>query len=102
MKLHHIVLRVPDIAPVVKWRVKIRNLDTVHQDQTWTLLGTENISIVLVLRSRHLPNVVFKSLEAEKYGDLTTHRGGTESVCVQEPFRNTVEFLEPAAVRALQ
>ena len=102
MKLHHIVLRVPDIAPVVKWRVKIRNLDTVHQDQTWTLLGTENISIVLVLRSRHLPNVVFKSLEAEKYGDVTTHRGGTESVCVQEPFRNTVEFLEPAAVRALQ
>lgn len=102
MKLHHIVLRVPDIAPVVKWRVKIRNLDTVHQDQTWTLLGTENISIVLVLRSRHLPNVVFKSLEAEKYGDLTTYRGGSESVCVQEPFRNTVEFLEPAAVRALQ
>lgn len=102
MKLHHIVLRVPDIAPVVKWRVKIRNLDTVHQDQTWTLLGTENISIVLVLRSRHLPNVVFKSLEAEKYGDVTTHRGGTESVCVQEPFRNTVEFLEPAAVRELQ
>ena len=102
MKLHHIVLRVPDIAPVVKWRVKIRNLDTVHQDQTWTLLGTENISIVLVLRSRHLPNVVFKSLEAEKYGDLTTHRGGSESVCVQDPFRNTIEFLEPAAVRALQ
>ena len=102
MKLHHIVLRVPDIAPVVKWRVKIRNLDTVHQDQTWTLLGTENISIVLVLRSRHLPNVVFKSLEAEKYGDLTTHRGGAESVCVQEPFRNMVGFLEPAAVRELQ
>ena len=102
MKLHHIVLRVPDIAPAVKWRVKTRNLDTVHQDQTLTLLDTENMSIVLVLRSRHLPNVVFKSLEAEKYGDLTTHRGGSESVCVQDPFRNTVEFLEPAAVRALQ
>jgi hypothetical protein len=62
----------------------------------------ENMSTVLVLRSKHLPNVVFKSLEAEKYGDLTTHRGGSESVCVQDPFRNTVEFLEPAAVRALQ
>ena len=102
MKLHHIALRVPDIAPVVMWRVKTRNLDTVHQDQTLTLLDTENMSIVLVLRSKHLPNVAFKSLEAEKYGDLTTHRGGTESVCVQDPFRNTVEFLEPAAVRALQ
>jgi hypothetical protein len=41
-------------------------------------------------------------LEAEKYGDLTTHRGGSESVCVQDPFRNAVEFLEPAAVWALQ
>ena len=102
MKLHHIALRVPDIAAVVKWRVKTRNLDSVHQDQTLTLLDTENMSIVLVLRSKHLPNVVFKSLEAEKYGDLTTHRGGSESVCVQDPFRNTVEFLEPAAVRALQ
>jgi hypothetical protein len=102
MKLHHIALRIPDIAPVVKWRVKTRNFDTVHQDQTLTLLDTENMSIVLVLRSKHLPNVVFKSLEAEKYGDLTTHRGGSESVCVQDPFRNTVEFLEPAVVRALQ
>ena len=102
MKLHHIALRVPDIAPAVKWRVKTRNLDTVHQDQTLTLLDMENMSTVLVLRSKHLPNVVFKSLEAEKYGDLTTHRGGSESVCVQDPFMNTVEFLEPAAVRALQ
>ena len=102
MKLHHIALRVPDIAPVVMWRVKTRNLDTVHQDQTLTLLDMENMSTVLVLRSKHLPNVVFKSLEAEKYGDLTTHRGGSESVCVQDPFRNTVEFLEPVAVRALQ
>ena len=102
MKLHHITLRVPDIAPAVKWRVKTRNLDTVHQDQTLTLLDMENMSTVLVLRSKHLPNVVFKSLEAEKYGDLTTHRGGSESVCVQDPFWNTVEFLEPAAVRALQ
>ena len=102
MKLHHIARRVSDIAPVVKWRVKTRNLDSVHQDQTLTLLDTENMSIVLVLRSKHLPNVVFKSLEAEKYGDLTTHRGGSESVCVQDPFRNTIEFLEPAAVRALQ
>jgi hypothetical protein len=102
MKLHHIALCVPDIAPVVKRRVKTRNIDTVHQDQTWTLLDTENMSIVLILRSKHLPNVVFKSLEAKKYGDLTTHRNGTESVCVQDPFRNTLEFLEPAAVRALQ
>jgi len=101
MKLHHIALCIPDIAPVVKWCVKTRNIDTVYQDQTWTLLDTENISTVLVLPSKHLPNGVFKSLEAEEYGDFTTHSDGTESVCVQDPFGNTVEFLKPAAVRAL-
>lgn len=100
MKLHHIALCAPDIAHVVKWCAKTRNIDTAYQKQTWTFLDTDNMSTVLVLGSKHLPRVAFKSLEAGQYGDLITDRDGTEGVWAQGPFRNTVESLKPAAVWA--
>ncbi len=95
MKLHHIALCVPDIEPAVKWYAETLNADISYQDETWALLDIENTSIALVLPSQHPPHLAFESLEAEKYGDLTTHRDGTESVYVQDPFGNTVEFLKP-------
>ena len=100
MRLHHIALCVPDIAPAVKWYVETLNADIAFQDETWALLDIENTSIALVLPSQHPPHMAFESLEAEKYGDLTTHRDGTASVYVQDPFGNTIEFLKPAVVGA--
>ena len=39
----------------------------------------------------------FDSSEAAKYGELTSHRDGTESVFIRNPFGNTVEFIKPAS-----
>lgn len=97
MRLHHIAICVPSIAPAVKWYVETIKANVAFQDNTWALLDVENTSIALVLPSQHPPHLAFESPEAEKYGDLTTHRDGTASVYVQDPFGNTIEFLKLAA-----
>jgi catechol 2,3-dioxygenase-like lactoylglutathione lyase family enzyme len=99
MKLHHIALCVPSIKPAVDWYVKILKADIAYQDDTWALLDIENTSIALVLPSQHPPHIAFETSEAEKYGELTTHRDGTASVYIQDPFGNTLEFLKLAADR---
>jgi hypothetical protein len=61
-------------------------VSVAYQDETWALLDIENTSIALVLPSQHPPHVAFESPDAERYGDLTSHRDGTASVYVQDPF----------------
>ena len=97
MKLHHIALCVPNITLAVKWYVETLKASIAFQDDTWALLDIDNTSIALVLPSQHPPHLAFESPEAEKYGDLTTHRDGTASVYIQDPFGNTIEFLKLAA-----
>jgi catechol 2,3-dioxygenase-like lactoylglutathione lyase family enzyme len=92
---------VPDIAPAVDWYTETLSASVAYQDETWALLDIENTSIALVLPSQHPPHVAFESPDAERYGDLTSHRDGTASVYVQDPFGNTVEFLKPAAEKAM-
>ena len=101
MKLHHVALSVPDIAPAVDWYTKTLNASVTYQDKTWALLDIDNTSIALVLPTQHPPHVAFESPDAERYGDLKQHRDGTASVYVQDPFGNTVEFLKPAAQQAM-
>ena len=101
MKLHHVAISVPDIAPAVDWYAETLNASVSYQDETWALLDIENVSIALVLPSQHPPHVAFESRDAERYGDLKQHRDGTASVYVQDPFGNTVEFLKPAAHKAM-
>ena len=94
MKLHHVAISVPDIAEAVDWYSETLDATISYRDETWALLDIENTSIALVLPSQHPPHVAFESINAAKYGDLTPHRDGTSSVYVQDPFGNTVEFLQ--------
>ena len=96
MKLHHVALCVPEIAPAVMWYTDRLSATVTYQDETWALVGVENTSIALVLPSQHPPHLAFESHDAEKYGELMPHRDGTASVYIQDPFGNTVEFLKPA------
>ena len=97
MKLHHVALCVPSIEPAVSWYVKNLEAKVAYQDSTWAMLDIDNTQIALVLPSQHPPHLAFESSEAEKYGKLTTHRDGTASVYVQDPYGNTLEFLKLAS-----
>ena len=96
MKLHHVALCVPEIASAVEWYADRLKASVSYQDQSWALLDIDNTSIALVLPSQHPPHLAFESSEAAKYGELTSHRDGTESVYIRDPFGNTVEFIKPA------
>ena len=54
-----------------------------------------------MLPSQHPPHVAFESSEAEKYGELTPHRDGTESIYIRDPFGNTIEFIKAAPKEAI-
>ena len=101
MKLHHVALCVPDVALAVDWYTETLSASVAYQDGTWALLDIENTSLALVLPLQHPPHVAFESPDAERHGELTSHRDGTASVYVQDPFGNTVEFLKPAAKEAM-
>ena len=94
MKLHHVAISVPNIEEAVGWYSGSLEASIEYQDETWALLNVENTSIALVLPSQHPPHVAFETSNAAKYGELTPHRDGTYSVYVQDPYGNTVEFLQ--------
>ena len=101
MKLHHVALCVPEIAPAVEWYSDRLKASVSYQDKSWALLDIDNTSIALVLPSQHPPHLAFESSEAATYGELTSHRDGTESVYIQDPFGNTLEFLKPPPEEAM-
>ena len=96
MKLHHVALCVPEIAPAVEWYSDRLKASVSYQDQSWALLDIDNTSIALVLPSQPPPHLAFESSEAAKYGELTSHRDGTKRDYIRDPFGNTVEFVTPA------
>ena len=96
MKLHHVALCVPEIAPAVEWYSDRLKASVSYQDQSWALLDIDNTSIALVLPSQPPPHLAFESSKAARYGKLTSHHDGTESVYIRDPFENTVEFIKPA------
>ncbi len=92
--IHHVAISVEDIASSVEWyRDKFR-CEIAYQDDTWALLKFNNISLALVIPDQHPPHIGYTCNEAEKYGELKTHRDGTRSVYISDPAGNTVEMMD--------
>lgn len=91
--LHHIAIQVTEIEATISWYQTIFDFSIEYQDQTWALLKFENISIALVLAEQHPPHLAFYKEDADRYGPLTPHRDGTESVYLSDPSGNFVEIL---------
>ena len=96
MKLQHVARCVPEIAPAVECYLDRLKASVSYQDQSWARLDIDNKSSAFVLLPQHPPHLAFESVEAGKYGELSSHRDGTESVYIRDPFGNTGEFIKPA------
>ncbi len=97
--LHHLAISVDSISEAVKWYQEHFRCEVAYQDDTWGLLKFANVHMALVLPGQHPPHIGFTSDEADKYGELKTHRDGTKSVYISDPFGNAVEFLDTESVR---
>ena len=64
-----------------------------YQDESWALLGFDNVRLALVLPEQHPPHIAFVHPEAERFGPLRPHRDGTRSIYLRDSEGNAVEML---------
>ncbi len=91
--IDHVALPVSNIREAVEWYTRTFQCDVRYQDETWALLGFANMRLALVIPEQHPAHVGLVSDEAERFGQLKTHRDGTRSCYVQDPGGNSVEIL---------
>lgn len=94
--LHHVAIQVDDIVRAVDWYLARFNTRVDYQDESWALLGFENISLALVRPDQHPAHIAVTHRQAETFGRLTRHRDGTESVYIQDSEGNSVEIMKVA------
>ena len=92
--LHHIAIQVPNIKEAVDYYSKNFNSKVVYIDDSWAFIEFANIYMALVLPEQHPFHIAFERDDAEKFGKLTKHRDGTESIYIKDPFGNNLEIIK--------
>lgn len=97
--LHHIAIAVTDIASAVDWYTGTFACEVSYQDESWAFLRFQNLQVALVIPEQHPPHIAFSKIDAERFGDLKTHRDGTRSCYLKDPSGNAVEILDAASLQ---
>jgi catechol 2,3-dioxygenase-like lactoylglutathione lyase family enzyme len=92
--IHHIAVSVPNIATGVEWYTSRFNCEVEYVDRTWALLAFANTKLALVLPKQHPAHFALTRPDANKFGELVTHRDGLKSVYLTDAFGNSIEILE--------
>ncbi len=92
--IHHVAIPVPDIAKAVEWYTSRFDCEVEYLDNTWALLAFANTKLALVLPKQHPSHVALSRPDANKFGELVTHRDGLRSVYLKDAFGNAIEILE--------
>lgn len=93
--IDHIAIQVSNVRESVDWYQRTFNCKVKYQDETWAFLSFANIKLALVVPGQHPGHMAFIRDDAEKYGELKTHRDGTQSCYVKDPAGNAVEIMKP-------
>jgi len=92
--IHHVAIPVPNVAQAVEWYTSRFNCGVEYLDDTWALLAFANTKVALVLPHEHPSHFALTRPDANKFGDLVTHRDGLHSVYITDGFGNSIEVLE--------
>ena len=92
--IHHIAIPLPDIAKALEWYTSRFNCHVKYVDETWALLDFANTKLALVLPHEHPSHFALTRRDANKFGELVTHRDGLHSVYIKDAFGNSIEILE--------
>lgn len=92
--IHHVAIPVPDIAKAVEWYTARFHCHVEYVDKTWALLEFANTKLALVLPKEHPSHFALTRPDANKFGELVTHRDGLHSVYINDAFGNSIEILE--------
>ncbi|MCR9245985.1 MAG: VOC family protein [bacterium] len=100
--LHHVAVQVEDIGKAAEWYRSVLGCEIEYQDQTWAMLALANMRLALVIPEQHPPHFCVTRDDATKFGELTTHRDGTKSVYIKDPWGNSIEVLDRESLPADQ
>jgi catechol 2,3-dioxygenase-like lactoylglutathione lyase family enzyme len=92
--IHHVAIPVPNVAQAVEWYTSRFNCRVEYLDDTWALLAFANTRLALVLPQEHPSHFALSRPDANKFGDLVTHRDGLNSVYITDGFGNSIEVME--------
>jgi catechol 2,3-dioxygenase-like lactoylglutathione lyase family enzyme len=92
--IHHVAIPVPNVAQAVEWYTSRFNCCVEYIDDTWALLAFANTKLALVLPEEHPSHFALTRPDANKFGELVTHRDGLHSVYITDAFGNAIEVLE--------
>lgn len=96
--IHHVAISVPNVKEALDWYCQSFDCEIIYQDETWAFLSFANIALALVVPGQHPPHVAFTRKDAEKYGELKTHRDGTRSCYIKDPAGNAIEIMAADSV----
>jgi catechol 2,3-dioxygenase-like lactoylglutathione lyase family enzyme len=93
--IHHIAIPVTDIAAAVAFYTARFRVAVDYQDDSWALLRFANTKLALVTPDQHPPHIAVEraNLDADAW-PIATHRDGTRSLYVKDPWSNVIELLE--------
>ena len=94
MKIDHIALQVDDIRKACVWYVSHFDANVLYSDETWALLGFDNIKLALVLPNQHQNHVAIE-VNPEEYPEVEfkQHRDGSNYHYLTDPWGNCVELI---------
>ena len=92
--IHHVAIVVEDINRAIHWYQSHFNTELIYADDTWAMLSFENISLALVKAEQHPPHLALECPTANRFGALTRHRDGTESIYIKDTEGNNIELIQ--------
>ena len=94
MKIDHIALVVEEPTLAAKWYEFNFNAELIYSDDSWALVGFENIKLAFVKKGTHPSHFAF---EVDDFRDdedkIKTHRDGSRSVYKNDPWGNIYELI---------
>lgn len=96
--IDHFAIPVMNVAEAVEWYGRVFRCSVTYQDETWALLNFANTRLALIKPEQHPAHIGFVSDNAADFGELKTHRDGSQSCYVRDPSGNAVEIMDRESV----
>ena len=92
--IDHIALESKDINSSVEWYKNQFDCEVRYQDDSWALLGFENISLALVTPGDHPPHFAVVDEGVHNLVDYKMHRDGIAYKYESDPDSNVIEKID--------
>ena len=91
--IDHVAIESKNINESVNWYMETFDCDLKYQDDSWALLGFENLALALVTPGQHPPHFAVVDESIGNFKVAQAHRDGVRYVYNTDPDKNVVELI---------